>query len=878
MEAAGCIRADLHAHTAASGLARAAGLGLARAPESFTEPERLYDEARARGMDFVAITDHDTIDGAMSLAERGFDRLIVGEEATVRFPEDECAVHVLLWGVTPALHEEMAREGLREDVYALAAWLRERGVAHALAHPLCAPGRRFTLRRLERCALLFRCFETMNGAHTTERQTLALERFLAGLTPERIEDLSAAHGAQPVWGFEAPGVCAGSDDHALLNIGRTWTGVARANAAMSGEGSRASREQDTCGFLDAIMRGEGFAGGRFATPDSLARQVVRIGVEHWVRTGHARSGARTRALVSRLAAFAGVEAPRPTRLELWKEAVGRRMPRRRPGAGDSALSRALREALPGLLAQFPDVREGAAAGGDGDALSGVSRDRMAEFADAAAVEIGRSLAGAGRAAGKRRDVAGIADAAIGAAAVALAQAPLLAAMALQNRGRGLMDDMSRGEAERTRGAGIVTGPLRVALFTDTVSDVNGVSRFVRTMAAQAERTGRDLRVFTSTRRPAPDGDAALRPPGAANIRNFEPVLAAPLPRYPALDVVLPPFTAMLRAAERFGPDVIHVSTPGPVGLTGAAAAAILRTPIAGVCHTNFPAYVERLFEDEALTSLCERLLRLLYARFDLVLTRSVDSMDLAAALGAAAERTRPVAPGVDGSLFHPSRRDESIWRRVAPGAAPGGVKVLSVGRLSAEKNVRFLARLWPAARRACAERGVGADLIIVGDGPLRAELERNLGPPREGGAHFLGFRHGEELASLYASSDIFTFPSTTETLGQVAMEAQAAGLPALVSDCGGPREMVDDGATGLVLPAGDDAAWIRAIAGLAADPARRRAVSAAARAAMERFPIERTFEAFWEAHEEVSRGRAAATRGEAPATTVRVWGVAPSRA
>ncbi|RMD60014.1 MAG: PHP domain-containing protein, partial [Planctomycetota bacterium] len=90
---------DLHVHSCAS--ARAAHPLLAGLPESWSEPERLYDLARRRGMDAVALTDHDTIDGALELVERGFPDVIVGEEVTTRFADDGCVMHVLVWGISP---------------------------------------------------------------------------------------------------------------------------------------------------------------------------------------------------------------------------------------------------------------------------------------------------------------------------------------------------------------------------------------------------------------------------------------------------------------------------------------------------------------------------------------------------------------------------------------------------------------------------------------------------------------------------------------------------------------------------------------------------------------------------------------------------------
>lgn len=134
-------------------------------------------------------------------------------------------------------------------------------------------------------------------------------------------------------------------------------------------------------------------------------------------------------------------------------------------------------------------------------------------------------------------------------------------------------------------------------------------------------------------------------------------------------------------------------------------------------------------------------------------------------------------------------------------------------------------------------------LVLVGDGPYREEMERELaGLP----AVFTGTLHGEDLAQAYASADLFVFPSTTDTFGNVVLEAQASGLPVIVSDKGGPMENIDDGATGLVVPGRDAAALARAMAELCLDAPRLRAMGANARRFAEERSFASAFLATWE--------------------------------
>lgn len=380
-----------------------------------------------------------------------------------------------------------------------------------------------------------------------------------------------------------------------------------------------------------------------------------------------------------------------------------------------------------------------------------------------------------------------------------------------------------------------TRPLRVCLFTDTLGDVNGVSRFIKNVAARAVATGRDLQVLTSTRFAVP-----LQP----NIHNFVPRAARPMPGYQQLEVVLPPSLAMWRAVKQMRPDVIHISTPGPVGVVGNIAARLLGVPRVGVYHTDFPAYVEHLFADDAFTWVTRRSMRAFYAGFARVFARSEDYARPLEMIGVPRPRLSTLRAGIDLDAFGPQFRDEGIWSRC--GVAADEVKVLYVGRVSVEKNLPMLTQVWErACARLAARSAARARLIIVGDGPYRAQMEREL--PE---AVFLGFRHGAELAALYASADVFVFPSLTDTLGQVVMESQASGLPVLVSDQGGPKEVVGHERTGFVMPASDVDAWAVAIERLVCDRDARRAMGAAAHAAMQEYSIAASFEQYWRVHEE----------------------------
>ncbi len=388
-----------------------------------------------------------------------------------------------------------------------------------------------------------------------------------------------------------------------------------------------------------------------------------------------------------------------------------------------------------------------------------------------------------------------------------------------------------------RGGGVAASPTpRVALFTDTIADVNGVSRFVNALAAHAPER---LHVLACTR---------LGSPARPNVHISPPLYARPLPGYAAIDLAIPRPGALERLADAIAPDVVHVSTPGPVGLIGRRYALRRGLPLVGTFHTDFPAYIERLLDDPVLTRLGEGVLRWFYAPFDLVIARSPASVPSLRRAGIAGSRIACLPPGVDADGFHPRHRDAggTIWGSVG-GVRGNSIKVLYVGRVSVEKNLPMLARLWARVRGECVRRGHDAQLVVVGGGPHLSAMRQTLAGHD---ACFAGFRHGGELATLYASSDMFVFPSTTDTLGQAVMEAQASGLAAIVSDLGGPGTIVEHDRTGLVLSTACDDGWIEGLVRLITGSGERTAMGAAARARLAPMTIRASVGRFLRLHAE----------------------------
>ena len=391
--------------------------------------------------------------------------------------------------------------------------------------------------------------------------------------------------------------------------------------------------------------------------------------------------------------------------------------------------------------------------------------------------------------------------------------------------------------ELSGGSTVPTREPRVLVFTDTFDETNGVAGTMRRLAAASAAGELPVRVVTS---------GATR---AAGLVSFAPDWSFALPGYESLDMRVPSLTQVLAFVEAEQPDAIHVATPGPVGLCGLAAATALGLPLVGSYHTELGPYALHLTRDLLVADAFDRYVEWFYARCALVLGPTGAVAEALARKGLAASVW---GRGVDTSRFTPERRDEELRAGHLGG---GNILLLHVGRLSAEKRVDVLLAAFARLRDSLP----GARLVLAGDGPGRPAFEADAPP----GATFLGELHGDALADLYASADAFCFPSTTDTFGQVLLEAAASGLPAVAAATGGALELVDDGHTGLLVPPDDPLQLANAIHDLAAFPDRRQRYGRAARAAALERTWQRSYDELLAAYRTVTRlGQEATLRSD----------------
>lgn len=259
------------------------------------------------------------------------------------------------------------------------------------------------------------------------------------------------------------------------------------------------------------------------------------------------------------------------------------------------------------------------------------------------------------------------------------------------------------------------------------------------------------------------------------------VPAMPLPLYPELKLALPR-PAVSEALDRFQPDLVHVVNPAVLGLGGIWLAKTKQIPLVASYHTHLPKYLEH-YGMGMLEPLLWELLKAAHNQARLNLCTSTAMVQELSDKGI--QHTALWQRGVDTDLFRPSLRSEALRQKLLGGYSDSGRLLLYIGRLSAEKQIERI--------RPVLDQLEDARLALVGDGPHRQQLEKVF----EGTATtFVGYLAGEELAGAYASADAFLFPSSTETLGLVLLEAMAAGCPVVGANRGGIPDIVTDGLNG----------------------------------------------------------------------------------
>jgi glycosyltransferase involved in cell wall biosynthesis len=365
--------------------------------------------------------------------------------------------------------------------------------------------------------------------------------------------------------------------------------------------------------------------------------------------------------------------------------------------------------------------------------------------------------------------------------------------------------------------------LRVAVVTETYPpEVNGVAMTIGRMVEGLRQRDHQIQLIR------PQQNSADQPADEASLSHHLQ-RGMSIPRYQGLKMGLPAKAGLSKLWAEQRPDVVHIATEGPLGWSALSAANKLRIPAVTDFHTNFHSYSAHYglgFLRPAIVAYLRKF-------------HNKAALTLIPTDGILQELTRHgyrnlglLARGVDARLFDPQRRSAAL--RSQWGATDDDPVVLYVGRLAAEKNLDLVFKAFTAMR----EQAPNARLVLVGDGP-----DLGLWQARQPEARFCGAKTGAELASHYASADIFLFPSLTETYGNVTMEALASGLAVVAFDYAAAKAHIRDAANGLKASPGDEDEFIRKSL-QALDPELRRRLQAAARHSVQDLSWEKIHQQF----------------------------------
>ena len=755
------IKADLHVHSRFSAHPSEWFLQRLGTRESYTSVETIYRTALERGMRFVTITDHNQIEGSLELQKKYPHKAFTGVESTAYFPEDGCKIHVLVYGLSEPQFNEI--EQRRTSIYDLRDYLREQRLAHSVAHATFSINKKLSEEHIYKLLLLFDYFEAANGART-KRANNDFYNLLYHLTPEHFSFLRKRYAIDPFsnqpW---VKGFTGGSDDHSGLQIARTFTSVREATTP---------RE-----YLERLLNKESFARGSHNDYKQFAFAIYKIAYDF----SKEKSSGLPATLLSTLNSMIFEKRPLGFKNRIAVAKVKRQ--------GQKTTANSFQVQLSALLYEIERMKNEPV-----DRKLDAVYDRLTLLSDeilkSSLSTISESLAVA--------DLSRLFRSLSGVLPVAFLSLPFMSSINLLNESRRLQEKVNK-----RLDIGVNRTGRRILWFTDTITDLNGPSETIQKCAWLSFYQDLDLTPVVSL---LPHEKKGFLPP---NVLNLPPVWSYTPPFFSLYTFRLPSILNAIKQISEEEPDEIIISTPGPMGLLGLLCARLLHIPSRAIYHTDFTEQASLIIGDDTVGYLLEEYVRWFYTQCDSIRVPTRAYIDILSHRGYPADRMSVFPRGIEPDLFAPAE-DAREKLEVSHHVPRNGINLLYVGRVSAEKNVDSIITMY---KRLCVKHG-SINLVFAGSGPepfFEQFKKRAAGLP---GVYFLGRIPRNKLPLVYSSADLMLFPSTTDTFGMAVLEAQACGLPVLVTDVGGPKEVIVDGTTGFVLPANDIDAWVDTISGL----------------------------------------------------------------
>jgi len=670
-----------------------------------------------------------------------------GLEATAYFPEDGCKIHLLIYGLDSEQFERMQK--LRRNIYDLREYLMDQKLAHSVAHGTYSVNRKLEFSHLEKLAVLFDVFEGINGARN-RTSNLSWFNYLNNLTREQISELSRRYGIKPQRDdSHIKGFTGGSDDHAAIYIARTFTIAA-------GE----TKEE----FLLHLRERKSVADGRFNDFQSLVFSIYKI--------AHEYSSSKGKRLINSIPLTNVTDLIFGERRVSLKDRFNLAMMK---ADSNNEYKRSIAELVEEINSnKYTSIEKNL------DLLY----DRIADIVDTVLVNLIETV----QTEIKNGDPFTVIGKLSSALPGLFLLVPFFSSFRHLNSNQQLLKKLNQK---------LPSSPTRKILwFTDTLTDLNGPSVTLKQLGWQFYTKNLDVRIVASL---LPSEMSEDLPP---TIINLPTITTFPLPYYSAYTMKVPSLLKSLKAIQDFEPDEIFISTPGPIGLFGILAAKLLSIPMVGIYHTDFTAELSEITTEETALKMVEASTKWFYTIMDEVRVPTKSYIDILAKRGLDPAKMKVFPRQIDHDIFsyHPESELDGIKLDL-----PKGLRLLYAGRISKDKNLEFLVQVYQELRK----RGSEVNLIVAGDGPYLDEMKQTLSEDNH--VVFTGRLPYSKLPYIYSQADFFVFPSTTDTYGMVVLEAQSCELPTIVSDVGGPQDIILDGETGFILPALKLEHWVNKI-------------------------------------------------------------------
>jgi len=743
-------KADLHVHSKYSEHSSDWFLKRIGANESYVNPDDNYILARQNGMDFVTITDHNRIDGSIYLQEKHPDHVFSGVELTTYFPEDYCKIHILVYGFSKDEFNEMNK--LRENIYLLRDYIQRKNLAYSVAHATWSINNKLTNEHLEKLLLLFDIFEGING-HRDKVNNNGWIEILKNLTPEHLSLMQKKHKIIPIssdpW---IKGITGGGDDHACLYVGKIYT---------------EAEAESPCEFLEKLKDKNAIsAAGKVNNYKQFAFNIYKIACDY----SRERGIGQRRGFLSELNSllFLNIRPGFASRIRLFGLInKGQRQKDR--------LTRGYYELI-NLLNDLKSIPANEKFDLIYEKISVISDEFFKSLflsleKDIESINIMKII----------RDVSSFIPG-------IFLVAPFFTSIWHTMSGREITESFRNN-------LGINSGRKKRYLWlSDTIDDMNGVAGSVKNIGWYSYIHGVDVSIGMIEN--SSDEKNAGYPPGIVKIPS---IYDFPLPYYDNINLKIPSVLKAVELIYDFSPDEIYISTPGPLGLSGLLAAKLLNIPVSGIFHTDFSNQFFQLTGNSEASKIIESYIRWFYSQMTDI---KVPTMLYARNLkdrGYPVEKICRYYKALDTSIFKNLNTSDLFKKRLKAG--PESIVLFYAGRISADKNIGFLLELFSELVKS----NQNFQLILAGTGPDYNEYRKKARSIKQ--VSFIGRIDRNELPYYYSAAHLLVFPSLTDTFGMTVLEAQACGLPAVVSDIGGQKEIISEGITGFSAKANSISDW-----------------------------------------------------------------------